>query len=243
MEAPLEAGRACLRASMAACMLGTPFPNFSAKSQVGNIHVHDLIGESWLMIFSVATAFDATATTELGMVAKLQSEFDARRCKVLAISMETAERHESWGKATEETQSTTVDFPILADEDGSILHKLHMRYVLDGEPRHVIPAVIIVDPSRTVRWQMTSAPILGRNFWEVLRVLDSLQLTSLYDVGTPAHWKAPEDVFVLPHVGDEQALLMFPKGVTKLPTTVKGLPPCRVTPYPGPMEDGDEDLL
>lgn len=228
---------------MAGLPLGSSLPNITAQSQVGSIHLHDLIGDSWLMLFSVASDFDAAATTEMGMVAKLQSEFAARNCKIVAVSMETVERHASWVRATEETQTTTIDFPILGDRDGLIMSKFGMRYIRDGEPVNPIPFVMLIDTSKAVRWQMSSAPQLGRNFWEVLRVLDSLQLTTLYDVGTPAHWKAPEDCYVLPHVADEAAAQMFPRGVTRIPSTVKGLPPCRRTPYPGPMEEDDDDLL
>lgn len=164
------------------------------------------------------------------MIAKLFREFASRQTKIICISAADVDRHEAWVRDVEETQSCKVRFPIVADETGDLLTKLLMRRIVDGEPGPVMPTVMIVDHELTVRFTMVTANGTGRNFYEVLRVIDSLQLASYFKVATPAHWMAGDPVFVLPSVADEAAEAMFPKGVTVVP--MGDSKACRQTPYP-----------
>lgn len=165
------------------------------------------------------------------MVSKLFREFVARDVKLLCISAAGVERHEAWLRDVEETQECKVKFPILADESGALLGKLGMRKSGDGEVGHAMSALVVCDPTLTVRFSMVYSNAVGRNFYEVLRVIDSLQLTEYYKVATPAHWTAGDAVFVLPEVTDEAARELFPKGTTEI-SMGEDHPPCRQTPYP-----------
>ena len=211
-------------------LLGDEIPNFSCKTQKGEIVLHDYITGGWTVLFSYPTDFTPVCTTEFGMLAKLAPEFSARNCKVIGLSIDSVDSHEAWIKDVNETQDTEVEFPIIADEKGEIARSLGMcppqaPHAVSGEV--TVRALYIISPQRTVQMKMTYPTNVGRNFYEVLRCLDALQLSEYHQVGTPANWKNGEDVLILPHVDDVAAKDLFPKGFTPIK------PYLRVTPMPG----------
>uniref|UniRef100_A0A7S1CD37 Thioredoxin domain-containing protein n=1 Tax=Bicosoecida sp. CB-2014 TaxID=1486930 RepID=A0A7S1CD37_9STRA len=216
---------------MAGLPLESKLPDFLADSQFGRLSAHDVLTGSWSMVFSITGDFDGTACTELGMIAKLYRQFVSRNCRVICISAGGIDRHEAFLRDVEETQDCKVKFPLVADESGALLTTLLMRKMVGGEPGHVLPSLVICDPDLTVQFSMVYPSSTGRNFYEVLRVIDSLQVSRYFKVATPAHWMAGEPVFVLPEVSDAAAEEMFPKGVTRV-SQGEGRPACRLTPYP-----------
>lgn len=224
-----------VRMSMNNLQVGDEVPDFVANTQKGEIQFHDYVTGSWCMFFSHPADFTPVCTTEFGMVAKLRNEFRARNCEILGVSIDSVESHEAWIKDINETQETEVTFPIAADEDGTIARLYGMCSPADlrnGKPRINNRTLYIIDPNRKVALQMTYPSDVGRNFYEIIRCLDALQLTFYHSVGTPANWKVGEDLFILPEVGDEEAEKMFPKGFT----TIK--PYLRLTPAPDMADDG-----
>lgn len=203
--------------------VGNEFPNFTCQTQKGEINLHDYITGSWLMLFSHPMDFTPVCTTEFGTVAKLKEEFEARNCKVLGLSRNSVDSHEAWIKDINETQETEVDFPIFADEDSEVSVLLG---VCNSKEEIVNRTLFIVDPNRKVQLCLVYPSNTGRNFYEVLRTIDSLQLTEYHQVGTPANWKAGEDVLILPEVSDETAMEIFPKGFSVIK------PYLRITPMP-----------
>lgn len=198
-------------------------PDFTAQTTKGEINLHDYVTGSWCVLFAHPANFTPVCTTEFGMVAKLAEEFEARNCKILGLSRDTVDAHEAWIKEINETQETEVNFPVIADEDAEISRRLGL---CDPRGRIVHRTLYIIDPNRVCQLLLVYPENTGRNFYEVLRTLDSLQLTSYHHVGTPANWAAGEDVVILPDVSEESAQDLFPKGFT----TIK--PYLRITPMP-----------
>ena len=205
--------------------LGDIAPNFTAVTSLGPIDFYEYLGDSWGVLFSHPADYTPVCTTELGRTASLKEEFEKRNVKVLALSVDKVSSHEGWIKDINETQHTTVGFPIIADEDRSIAQAYDMIHPNASETT-TVRSLFIIGPDKKIKLQITYPASTGRNFVEVLRVIDSLQLTARYSVATPADWKEGEDVIVVPAVSTEDALKKFPKGVK----IVK--PYLRYTPQP-----------
>ncbi len=205
--------------------LGDIAPNFKAKTSAGDIDFYEFLGDSWGVLFSHPADYTPVCTTELGKTALLQGEFEKRNVKVLALSVDSLGKHEGWIKDINETQNTHVGFPIVADEDKSIANAYGMIHPNASET-FTVRSLFIIGPDKKVKLMITYPASTGRNFYEVLRVIDSLQLTAQYSVATPADWKDGEDVIVVPAVSTEDAIQKFPKGVN----VVK--PYLRYTPQP-----------
>jgi alkyl hydroperoxide reductase subunit AhpC len=191
--------------------LGDIAPDFKAESTAGNISFHQWLGKSWGVLFSHPADYTPVCTTELGTAAKLKKEFDKRDVKVIALSVDPLESHLGWVKDINETQHTEVNFPIIADP---VFHvaKLYDMIHPNASDKFTVRSVFVIDPDKKVRLTITYPASTGRNFDELLRVIDSLQLTSKYSVATPANWKQGEDVVVAPAIKTEDIAARFPKG-------------------------------
>ncbi len=210
---------------MASLHLGDIAPDFTAKSTEGTIHFHEWLGDSWGVLFSHPADFTPVCTTELGTVARYLPEFEKRNVKVIALSVDNIDSHYQWVKDINETQGTTVNYPIIADESKQVALLYDMLHPNASE-NFTVRSVFIIGPDKKIKLTMTYPSSTGRNFDELLRVIDSLQLTAYHSVATPANWKDGEDVVIIPAVSDEDALQKFPKGFE----TVK--PYLRITPQP-----------
>lgn len=208
-----------------ALRLGDAAPNFKAKTSVGEIDLYEYLGDGWGILFSHPADYTPVCTTELGRTALLHEEFAKRNVKVLALSVDPLDKHTGWIKDINETQNCTVDFPIIADEDRNVATLYDMIHP-NASATATVRSLFIIGPDNTVKLFITYPASTGRNFYEVLRVIDSLQLTANYSVATPANWNAGEDVIVVPAVSTEDAIKKFPKGVK----IVK--PYLRYTPQP-----------
>lgn len=208
-----------------ALRLGDTAPNFTAKTSIGEIDFHQFLGESWGILFSHPADFTPVCTTELGQTAKLTNEFIARNTKVLALSVDGVDSHHEWIKDINETQDTQVNFPIIADEDRSIAELYDMIHP-NASATLTVRSLFIIAPDKTIKLIITYPASTGRNFQEILRVLDSLQLTANYSVATPADWKHGEDVVVIPAIKTEDIPAKFPKGFREVK------PYLRLTPQP-----------
>ena len=191
--------------------LGQIAPDFVQDSTQGPIHFHSWLGNAWGILFSHPKDFTPVCTTELGAVARLAPEWAKRDTKVLGLSVDGLKDHTVWEADIAETQGGIVNFPILADTDQKVSTLYGMIHP-DTDPKVTVRSVFIIDPNKKVRLTLTYPPSAGRNFDEILRVLDSLQLTDQQKVTTPANWKAGEDVIIAPSVSDEQAKTLFPQG-------------------------------
>lgn len=205
--------------------LGDIAPNFKAKTSSGEIDFYDYLGDSWGVLFSHPADFTPVCTTELGRTASLKSEFDKRNVKVIALSVDSAESHKAWISDINETQNTEVNFPIIADEDKSISEAYGMMHP-NASATLTVRSLFIIAPDKTVKLMITYPASTGRNFQEILRVIDSLQLTAYYSVATPADWKEGEDVVISPAIKTEDIAAKFPKGHTVIK------PYLRTTPQP-----------
>lgn len=205
--------------------LGDTAPNFQAESSTGDINFYNYLGDSWGILFSHPADYTPVCTTELGYTARLQSEFDARNTKVIALSVDGVEDHQNWVKDINETQNTHVKFPIIADKDRKV-SELYDFIHPNASATATVRSLLIIDPSKKVRLIITYPASTGRNFNEILRVLDSLQLVDNYRVATPVNWETGEDVIVPPTISTEDARKIFPKGVTEIK------PYLRYTPQP-----------
>ncbi|MGK7905896.1 MAG: peroxiredoxin [Synechococcus sp.] len=205
--------------------LGDTAPNFTQKSTSGDISFYDWAGDSWVVFFSHPADFTPVCTTELGEVAKLKSAFAERNAKVIALSVDGVESHNGWIGDIDETQSCSVNYPIIADEDKSVANLYGMIHP-NANAKVTVRTVFVIDPNKKVRLTITYPPSTGRNFGEILRVLDSLQLTDNYSVATPVNWQDGEDVVVSPAISTTDAQVKFPKGVTEVK------PYLRMTPQP-----------
>jgi thioredoxin-dependent peroxiredoxin len=205
--------------------LGDKVPNFKAQTSIGEIDLYEYLGDGWGVLFSHPADYTPVCTTELGRTALLAEEFAKRNVKVLAVSVDGLERHAGWIKDINETQNCTVDFPIIADEDRTVATLYDMIHP-NASATATVRSLFIIGPDKALKLFITYPASTGRNFVEVLRVIDSLQLTANYSVATPANWKEGEDVIVVPAVSTEDAIKKFPKGVK----VVK--PYLRYTPQP-----------
>jgi alkyl hydroperoxide reductase subunit AhpC len=205
--------------------LGDIAPNFQAKTTAGDIDFYEYLGSGWGILFSHPADFTPVCTTELGKTAKLQEEFAKRNVKVLAVSVDPLDKHLGWVNDINETQNCNVSFPIIADEDRKVAGLYDMIHPNASET-FTVRSLFVIGPDKKVKLMITYPASTGRNFHEVLRVVDSLQLTANYSVATPADWKHGEDVIVVPAVSTEDAIKKFPKGVK----VVK--PYLRYTPQP-----------
>ena len=192
--------------------LGDIAPNFTQDSNEGPIDFYDFLGDSWGILFSHPADYTPVCTTELGYTAKLKDEFSKRNVKAIALSVDDAESHKGWIQDINETQNTTVNFPILADQDRKV-STLYDFIHPNASETLTVRSLIIIDPNKKVRLIITYPASTGRNFHEILRVIDSLQLTDNYKVATPANWQDGEDVVIVPSIQDEAELKeRFPSG-------------------------------
>lgn len=211
--------------SAMALQLGDTVPDFTQSSQLGPINLYDFAGESWVVLFSHPADYTPVCTTELGEVAKLRAEWDKRNVKTIALSVDSATSHTGWISDINETQGATVDYPILADEDKKVSDLYGMIHP-NASNSLTVRSVFIIDPDKKLRLQITYPASTGRNFDEILRVIDSLQLTDNHSVATPVNWKDGEDCVVVPSISTEDAKVKFSKGVTEIK------PYLRMTPQP-----------
>jgi alkyl hydroperoxide reductase subunit AhpC len=191
--------------------LGEDAPNFTAETSEGKFNFYEWAGNSWVVLYSHPADFTPVCTTELGRTARLKDEFARRNAKVVALSVDPVESHREWIKDIEETQSVKMNFPIIADPDRTIAIQYDMIHP-KADKKETVRTVFIIDPNRKIRLTMTYPPSTGRNFDEILRVLDSLQLTDNYSVSTPVDWKDGEDVVVSTSIATEDIPAKFPKG-------------------------------
>ncbi|ASE62687.1 peroxiredoxin [Chryseobacterium indologenes] len=205
--------------------LGDTAPNFHAETSLGEINFHDYLGDSWGILFSHPADYTPVCTTELGFTAKLRADFVQRNTKVIALSVDGVEDHQNWVKDINETQNTEVQFPIIADKERKI-SELYDFIHPNASVTATVRSLLIIDPSKKVRLIITYPASTGRNFNEILRVLDSLQLVDAYTVATPANWENGDDVIVPPNISTDYARKIFPKGVTEVK------PYLRYTPQP-----------
>jgi thioredoxin-dependent peroxiredoxin len=205
--------------------LGDTAPDFTQETTQGPIHFHEWAGDSWVVLFSHPKDFTPVCTTELGAVAKLKPEFDKRNVKVIGLSVDGISDHEGWSKDIEETQGAALNFPLIADADRKVSGLYGMVHP-NADNTMTVRSVFIIGPDKKVKLMLTYPASTGRNFQEILRVIDSLQLTANYKVATPADWKHGEDVIITPAVSNEEADKLFSKGYK----VVK--PYLRTTPQP-----------
>jgi thioredoxin-dependent peroxiredoxin len=210
---------------MAALRLGDTAPNFSAKTTEGDIMFHEWLGDSWGVLFSHPADFTPVCTTELGMVAKLKDEFDKRNVKVIGLSVDPLNDHNEWIKDINETQNTTVNFPMIADDDKYVSSLYDMIHP-NADDKQTVRSVFVIGPDKKVKLTLTYPASTGRNFFEILRVIDSLQLTSTHNVSTPVNWTDGDDCIIVNSISDEDAVKRFPKGFVKIKSYL------RVTPQP-----------
>jgi|ERR1043165_1228211 alkyl hydroperoxide reductase subunit AhpC len=205
--------------------LGDLAPDFTAQTTEGTINFHEWLGNSWGVLFSHPADFTPVCTTELGAVAKLRDEFNKRNVKVMALSADPVESHKQWIGDINETQNTVVNFPIIADPKFEVANLYDMVHPQVSD-KFTVRSVFVIGPDKKVKLMITYPASTGRNFDEILRVIDSLQLTANYSVATPANWKHGEDVIITAGVKDEDIPGKFPKGHTRIK------PYLRVTPQP-----------
>ena len=208
-----------------ALQLGDVAPDFTAETTEGKINFHEFLGDGWGVLFSHPRDFTPVCTTELGRVAKLKDEFEKRNTKVVGLSVDPVDSHVEWARDIEETQGAALNFPLVGDPDRSVADLYGMIHP-NASDTQTVRSVFVVGPDKKVKLTLTYPASTGRNFDEILRVIDSLQLTAEYLVSTPADWKDGDDVIVAPALSDDEAKERFPKGFdTKKPYL-------RVTPQP-----------
>lgn len=205
--------------------LGDTAPNFTAETTEGKIDFHEFLGDGWGILFSHPADYTPVCTTELGTAAKLKGEFDKRNVKMIALSVDGLESHKGWVKDINETQNTTVNYPIIADEDHKVSELYDMIHPNANESL-TVRSVFIIGPDKKIKLIITYPASTGRNFNELLRVIDSLQLTANYSVATPANWNHGEDVVIAPAITNEEIPAKFPKGHKEIK------PYLRTTPQP-----------
>jgi len=194
-----------------AVRLGDTAPDFTADTTQGTVNFHEWLGDSWGVLFSHPKDFTPVCTTELGYVAKIKPEFDKRNVKVIGLSVNGLEDHARWDKDIEETQGTALNFPLIGDPDKKVADLYDMIHP-EASDTATVRSVFVIGPDKKVKLTLTYPASTGRNFDEILRVIDSLQLTANYKVATPANWKDGEDVIIVPAVSDEDAKALFPDG-------------------------------
>jgi alkyl hydroperoxide reductase subunit AhpC len=208
-----------------AIRLGDTAPDFTAETTEGKISFHDWIGDKWAVLFSHPKDYTPVCTTELGEVARIKPEFDKRNVKVIGLSVDPLDSHKGWASDIKETQGSALNFPLIADSDRKVSDLYDMIHP-NANDTFTVRSVFVIGPDKKVKLTITYPASTGRNFDEILRVIDSLQLTANYSVATPVNWKEGDDVIIVPAVTDEQAKEKFPKGWKALK------PYLRVTPQP-----------
>lgn len=203
--------------------LGDIAPDFSANTTTGPIHFHEWIGNDWVIFFSHPADFTPVCTTELGAASKLSEAFAIRSVKMIALSVDSLNDHHAWIHDINETQQTTMNFPIIADSDKTISNLYGMIHP-NASMTHTVRSVFIIAPDKTIRLMITYPASTGRNFEELLRVIDSLQLTGQYQVATPANWKEGEDCIIIPSINNEEAIEQFPKGFKEIKSYLRFTP-------------------
>ncbi|NRB63603.1 MAG: peroxiredoxin [Saprospiraceae bacterium] len=210
---------------MSTIRLGDEAPDFNAESTEGQINFHEWLGDGWGILFSHPADYTPVCTTELGAVAKYKEAFDKRNVKVAALSVDGLDSHNGWVNDINETQNTTVNFPIIADEDKQVATLYDMIHP-NADNKLTVRSVFVIDPDKKVKLTLTYPASTGRNFDELLRVIDSLQLTAYHKVATPANWNNGDDCVIVPAVSNEEIPDLFPKGHTEVK------PYLRMTPQP-----------
>ena len=205
--------------------LGDTVPDFTAETTDGPIRFHDWLGSSWGVLFSHPKNYTPVCTTELGYTARLKPEFERRNVKAIGLSVDKLEDHHGWAKDIEETQGAALNFPLIADADRKVADLYDMIHP-NASDSFTVRSVFVIDPNKKLRLSLTYPASTGRNFDEILRVIDSLQLTDRHRVATPVNWKQGDDVIIVPAVGNDEAARLFPDGWK----TVK--PYLRVVPQP-----------
>ncbi len=210
---------------MATLRLGDEAPNFTAQTTGGEINFHEWLGDSWGVLFSHPADYTPVCTTELGTTARMKEQFEKRNVKVVALSVDGLDSHKGWIQDINETQNTEVNFPIIADEDRKVATLYDMIHP-NADDKMTVRSVFVIDPDKKIKLMITYPASTGRNFNELLRVIDSLQLTSYKKLATPANWKQGEDCVILPSVSNEEAAELFPEGFEEV------RPYLRFTPQP-----------
>lgn len=205
--------------------LGETAPDFTQDSTEGPIHFHEWAGDSWVVLFSHPKDYTPVCTTELGAFARLKPEFDKRNVKIIGLSVDPLDDHRGWSKDIEETQNVKLNFPLLADGDRKVANLYGMIHP-QADDTLTVRSVFVIGPDKKVKLMITYPASTGRNLQEILRVIDSLQLTANYKVATPADWKEGDDCIISPSISNEDAQKMFPKGFKELK------PYLRTTPQP-----------
>jgi alkyl hydroperoxide reductase subunit AhpC len=208
-----------------ALQLGETAPDFTAETTLGRINFHEWLGTSWAVLFSHPRDFTPVCTTELGQVALLRRQFEKRDVKLIGLSLDTVQSHEQWSHDVRDTQGVNVNFPVISDLDRCVVKLYDMLHPKHDE-LHTVRTVFVIDPHKKVRLTLTYPQTCGRNFDEILRVVDSLQLTDSHAVATPVNWRVGDDVIILPALTDTEARERFPKGWHALK------PYLRLTPDP-----------
>ena len=210
---------------MAQLQLGDTAPDFTADTTDGKLSFHEWLGDSWGVLFSHPKDFTPVCTTELGEVARLKGEFEKRNAKVIGLSVDSVESHQGWAGDIKETQGHALNFPLIGDEDHKVADLYGMIHP-NANDTLTVRSVFIISPDKKVKLTITYPASTGRNFEEILRVLDSLQLTANYQVSTPVNWTDGDDVIIAPAIPDDEAKQKFPKGFKTLK------PYLRITPQP-----------
>lgn len=212
--------------------LGDTAPDFTAQTTEGTINFHEWLGDSWGVLFSHPKDFTPVCTTELGCTAKLKPEFDKRNVKVVGLSVDPLDSHHEWAKDVEETQGTAINFPVIADEDRNVSDLYDMIHP-NADDTFTVRSVFVIGPDKKIKLMITYPASTGRNFDEILRVIDSLQLTAEYSVATPVNWKDGDDCIIVPALSDEEAEAKFPAGFRKVK------PYLRITPQPNKTDESE----
>lgn len=208
-----------------ALRLGDTAPDFTAETTEGQLSFHDWLGDSWGVLFSHPKDFTPVCTTELGEAARLKPEFDKRNVKIVGLSVDPSDSHAKWAEDIEETQGTALNFPVIADSERKVSDLYDMIHP-NASDTFTVRSVYVIGPDKKVKLMITYPASTGRNFDEILRVIDSLQLTAKYSVATPVNWKDGDDCIIVPSMSDEDAKEKFPAGWKALK------PYLRVTPQP-----------
>lgn len=212
--------------------LGDTAPDFTAQTTEGPISFHEWLGDSWGVLFSHPKDFTPVCTTELGYTAKLKPEFDKRNVKVIGLSVDPLDSHHEWAKDVAETQGTAINFPVIADEDRKVSDLYDMIHP-NADDTFTVRSVFVVGPDKKIKLMITYPASTGRDFNEILRVIDSLQLTANFSVATPVNWRDGDDCIIVPALSDEEAEAKFPAGFRKVK------PYLRITPQPNKTEETD----
>ena len=210
--------------------LGDTAPDFTALTTDGTLSFHEWLGDSWGVLFSHPKDYTPVCTTELGYTAKLKPEFERRNVKVIGLSVDPLDSHHGWAKDIEETQGTALNFPVIADEDRAVSDLYDMIHP-NADDTFTVRSVFVIGPDKKVKLTITYPASTGRNFDEILRVIDSLKLTAEHSLATPVNWKDGDDCIIVPTLSDEEATEKFPAGFTKVK------PYLRITPQPSKKSD------